>query len=181
MKTDDLDLPSFEAIQAARTPTLRHVPAKAQHLWSQLLSRALATVAHNNDEAAWRELLMLPQRVLCSPIKGGKKHTTTAAAFMLNRMQRWQEVMACRFWKLGRSIAGEALRHPLLRRDVTWPQLGGRKAMTKRPALRSCLKDCALTMLRLPRLWRRFIPSGRALPPGLCKSCLLRQRLRLKW
>ncbi|CAE7225374.1 unnamed protein product [Symbiodinium natans] len=91
MDTDDLDLPSFEAIQAARTATLRHVPAKARHLWNQLLARALAAVAHRNDEEAWRELLMLPQSVLCAPARRGKKHARAVAAFVLDRMQRWQE------------------------------------------------------------------------------------------
>ena len=30
--------------------------------------------AHYNDERAWREFLMLPQCVLCSPPRGGRKH-----------------------------------------------------------------------------------------------------------
>ena len=120
METDDLDLPSFEAIQAARTPTLRHVPAKARHLWSQLLSQALATVAHNNDEAAWRELVMLPQCVLCVPNRGGKKHARAAAAFVLDRMQRWQEGDRMSLWETRpkHRRRGSATPTPEERRDM---------------------------------------------------------------
>ena len=64
MEVDGLELPSLQAIQSARTPTLRHVPAAARHTWCQTLTRALAAVAHRNDEQAWRELLMLPKCIL---------------------------------------------------------------------------------------------------------------------
>lgn len=63
-------LPSFAEIYAAGTPTLRHVPAGLRHLWGQVLTRALAGAVHYNDEAAWQELLMLPQTVLCAPLRG---------------------------------------------------------------------------------------------------------------
>ena len=56
-------LPTLAAIQAGQTPTLRHVPALARHTWGQVLTRALASVAHRNDERSWAELLMLPQTV----------------------------------------------------------------------------------------------------------------------
>ena len=67
-------LPTFADIQAGHTPTLRHVPQAARHSWSKALTRALATAAHFNTEASWRELLMLPQTVLAAPPRGGKKH-----------------------------------------------------------------------------------------------------------
>ena len=41
---------------------------------SQLLTGALAAVAHKNDNKAWRELLMLPKYVLCAPGRGGRQH-----------------------------------------------------------------------------------------------------------
>ena len=91
MEVDGLPLPTLQEIQSARTPTLRHVPAAARHMWNQLLTRALAAVVHRNDERAWRELLMLAQCVLCAPLRGGRKHKRAAAAFTLDRMQRWQE------------------------------------------------------------------------------------------
>lgn len=98
MEVDNLQLPSFNDIQAARTPTLRHVPAAARHSWSQVLTRALATVAHRNDERAWRELLMLPQCVLCAPSRGGKRHSKAVAAYTLDRLQRWQEGERLSLW-----------------------------------------------------------------------------------
>ena len=98
MEVDGLPLPTLQEIQSARTPTLRHVPAAARHMWNQLLTRALAAVVHRNDERAWRELLMLAQCVLCAPLRGGRKHKRAAAAFTLDRMQRWQEGERMALW-----------------------------------------------------------------------------------
>ena len=85
------DLPSFSAIQAGGVRTLRHVPAAARSLWGKALSHALADVAQCNDERAWREFLMRPQCVLCSPPRGGRKHHKAAAAYTKDRLQRWLE------------------------------------------------------------------------------------------
>ena len=90
MDLDSLDLPSWPAIQAATTATLRHVPAAARHLWSQVLMRALAAVAHSNTDKAWRELAMLPKCVLCSAGRGGRQHRKATAAYTLDRLQRWR-------------------------------------------------------------------------------------------
>ena len=65
-------LPTLATIQAGQTPTLRHVPALARHTWQQALTRALATVAHRNDERSWTEFLMLPQTVLCARLVAGE-------------------------------------------------------------------------------------------------------------
>ena len=86
---DDSLLPNFEDIQNGRTRTLRHVPAAARYLWGKVLVRALASVAHNNDERAWRELLMLPQSVLGTPPRGGRRHRKASAAYTQDRLQRW--------------------------------------------------------------------------------------------
>ncbi|CAE7388821.1 unnamed protein product [Symbiodinium natans] len=72
-EVDGLPLPALEEIQSARTPTLRHVPTAARHTWAQVLTRALAAVAHHNDERA-------------------------AAAFTLDRLQRWQEGEHMALW-----------------------------------------------------------------------------------
>lgn len=72
---DNLQLPSLLDIQAGGTPTLRHVPLAARHTWNQILTRALATVAHKNDNRAWRELPLLPQCVLRARPRGGKRHS----------------------------------------------------------------------------------------------------------
>ena len=86
MDTDALQLPSLVAIQAAKTATLRHIPVAARHSWSQVLTRALAAVAHSNDDKAWRELLMLPKCVLCALARGGRQHRKAAAAYTLDRL-----------------------------------------------------------------------------------------------
>ena len=77
-------LPSLSEVQAAGTPTLRHVPGPARHAWGQALTRALAAVAHHNDERSWLVLLMLPKAVLCAPNRGGRKHQKAVAAFTVN-------------------------------------------------------------------------------------------------
>ena len=66
----------------------RH-PASARHLWSQVLTRALAAVVHYNDSRAWQELLMLLQAVLCAPPPTGRKHKRASAAFTLDRLHYW--------------------------------------------------------------------------------------------
>ena len=91
MDTDALPLPSLTAIQAAKTATLRHVPGVARHSWNQVFTRALSAVVHNNDDKAWRELLMLPKCVLCAPTRGGRRHSKAAGAYTLDRLHRWQE------------------------------------------------------------------------------------------
>ena len=99
MDVDGLALPCFEAIQAGRTRTLRHVPLAARHAWNQVLTRALAAVVHHNSVETWLELLMLPQCVLCAPGRGGRRHRKAAAAFTLDRLQRWQEGERLSLWE----------------------------------------------------------------------------------
>ena len=95
-------LPTLATIQAGQTPTLRHVPALARHTWQQALTRALATVAHRNDERSWTEFLMLPQTVLCAPPRGGRKHRRAAAAYTLDRLQRWLDGERMSLWETRR-------------------------------------------------------------------------------
>lgn len=98
MDTDALQLPTLTAIQATKTATLRHVPSAARHSWNQVLTRALAAVVHNNDDKAWRELLMLPKCVLCAPPRGGRRHAKAVGAYTLDRLQRWQEGERLTLW-----------------------------------------------------------------------------------
>ena len=69
---------SFDEIQASQTPTLRHVPKAARHLWGPF-TRCLASVVHHHDATAWQELLMLPKTVLDTPRRGGRQHQKAAA------------------------------------------------------------------------------------------------------
>ncbi|CAE7754584.1 unnamed protein product, partial [Symbiodinium necroappetens] len=64
-------------IVAARTPTLAYARAGSSPLGPGL--DPLAAVTHRNDEACWREILMLPQSVLDPLRRGGKQHTKAAA------------------------------------------------------------------------------------------------------
>ena len=75
--------------------TLRH---PTRHAWAQVLTRALATVAHRNDDKAWRELCMLPKCVLCVPTQGGRQHRKATAAYTLDRLHRWQEGERLSLW-----------------------------------------------------------------------------------
>lgn len=94
----DGPLPSLTEIQCSNTPTLRRVPAGAKYAWAQAVTRACAAVADYNDEQAWVHLLMLPQAVLCSPPRGGRKHQRAAAAFTLERLQRWNDGERASLW-----------------------------------------------------------------------------------
>ena len=76
MDTDGLQLlhipfshPSCQDCHPAACPY-----SAARHAWAQVLTRACATVAHRNDDKAWRELCMLPKCVLCAPTRGGRQH-----------------------------------------------------------------------------------------------------------
>ena len=104
-------LPTFPNIQAGHTPTLRHVPQAARHSWSKALTRALATAAHFNTEASWRELLMLPQTVLAAPPWGGKKHKKALAAYTLDRLERWHEGERGSLWA-SRPVPPQRVRRP---------------------------------------------------------------------
>ncbi|CAE7834746.1 unnamed protein product, partial [Symbiodinium necroappetens] len=128
MDVDGLALPSFEAIQAGRTRTLRHVPLAARHAWNQVLTRALAAVVHHNSVETWLELLMLPQCVLCAPGRGGRRHRKAAAAFTLDRLQRWQEGERLSLWE-SRPCCRASRHGPLTpeeRRDIatSWGREG---------------------------------------------------------
>ena len=106
-------LPSFRDIQQGSTPTLRHVPHNARHLWSQTLTRALATVVHRNDEQAWQELLMLPRCVLGTPPRSGRKHVKASAAYTLDRLHRWQQGERMSLWESrGRLLGGAGRSKP---------------------------------------------------------------------
>ena len=77
---DDSLLPNFEDIQNGRTRTLRHVPAGSSApllLWPTTIM------------SAWRELLMLPQSVLGTPPRGGRRHRKASAVYTQDRLQRW--------------------------------------------------------------------------------------------
>ena len=88
----------------SKTATLRH---PTRHAWAQVLTRALATVAHRNDDKAWRELCMLPKCVLCAPTQGGRQHRKATAAYTLDRLHRWQEGERLSLWD-SLCIAAEA-------------------------------------------------------------------------
>ena len=92
------NLPNLAAIQAARTATLRHVPSGTKHLWGQVLTRTLAAVVHFNDVLAWKELLMLPQSVLCAPPRIARRHKRAVAAYTLDRLNRWVEGERASLW-----------------------------------------------------------------------------------
>ena len=89
--------PAME-VDAPLALILRHIPASARHSWNQVLTRALAQVAHTNDERAWRELLMLPQCLLCCPPRRGRQHRKAVAAYTLDRLQRWQSGKRMSLW-----------------------------------------------------------------------------------
>ena len=97
-------LPSFADIQAGRTRTLRHIPAAAKSLWTRTLSCALAAVVHSNNPRSWQELLMLPQTVLDAPPRGGHKHAKAAAAYTLDRLQRWDAGERLTLWESRRQL-----------------------------------------------------------------------------
>ena len=90
--------------------TLCHVPAAARSLWGRALSHALASVAHHNDERAWREFLMLPQCVLCPPPRKGRRHHKAAAAYTKDRLQRWLEGDRRALWEDRHQAPQSALR-----------------------------------------------------------------------
>lgn len=92
-------LPDFSALQAGGSRTLRHVPAAARYLWGRALHRALAEVAHANNERAWKELFMLPQCVLCAPPRTGRRHSKAIAAYTVDRLQRWLEGDRRQLWE----------------------------------------------------------------------------------
>ena len=101
-------LPTFREIQQGATPTLRHVPRSARHLWSQTLARALAAVVHH-----WKKLLMLPRCVLGVPARGGRKHAKASAAYTLDRLHQWQQGERHSLWNSRGQLPGSGRNKPL--------------------------------------------------------------------
>ena len=142
MEVDGLDLLSLQPIQSARTPTLRHVPAAARHSWCQTLTRALAAVAHRDDEQAWRE----PKCILCAPLRSGRKHKRAVSAFTLDRLQRWQDGERMSLWDWPTTCRKKP-EPPTPKSAGRWPRVWAGRALTRRPVLPYCRRGFA----RLPR------------------------------
>ena len=81
-------LPELEGVHANKTATLKHVPKFVRDTWVVALACSLALAVHENSEAAWTELAMLPKRVLCPPPRAGKAHAKAAATFAHDRLAR---------------------------------------------------------------------------------------------
>ena len=116
-------LPSILEIHGSNTPTLRRVPHAARHSWSKALTRALALAHHHNTEAAWKQLLMLPQAVLDAPPRGGKKHHKALAAYTLDRLARWHEGERMALWTSNCSCCPKQswMRHRAGAKNITRP------------------------------------------------------------
>ena len=55
------------------------------YLWQRALSRALSAVVHPKDKRSWQEPLMLPEKMLDAPARGGRKHKRARVAYTLDR------------------------------------------------------------------------------------------------
>ena len=88
----------METIFQTPKPTLRHVPKRARASWAQALIRALAITVHENSIAAWAELDMLAKCTLCPPPRSGHAHDKAAAAFTMDRLDRWMAGERMSLW-----------------------------------------------------------------------------------
>ena len=112
-----------------------------------------------NDEASWRELLMLPQSILDPPRRGGKQHAKAAAAYTLDRLKRWEDGERLLLWQTQQPQRGR--RSPLSRPE---------KASRVRPVLPSCPLGWRQRTRRPLQLLEPFTLCTQALPEG-CTPC----------
>ena len=112
--------PPFQTFRRATRPPFDTCHRQPGTLGARPLTRALATAAHFNTEASWRELLMLPQTVLAAPPREGKKHKKALAAYTLDRLERWHEGEAPS-GQAGLSLPNEFASHEPRRNVKTWP------------------------------------------------------------
>ena len=182
MDIDNLQLPSFTEIQAARTPTLRHVPVAARHTWNHILTRALAAVVHRNDERAWRELLMLPQCLLCAPTRGGRRHSKAVAAYTLDRLHRWQEgERLSPFGPAGLWVVLAELHRPVQMQKGVWRPAWLAKGLTERRVLPYFPKGFAPKVIPQPKPFKRSIPGARHPVPHHSMTFPLARTSPLTW
>ena len=98
------------------------------------MTRALATVAHRNDERSWTDFLMLLQTVLCPPPRGGRKHRRAAAAYTIDTLQR----LMGNAWVCGTpgvSLLAPTENHCHQKSGETWPPVWAERGLTRRHAL----------------------------------------------
>lgn len=159
-------LPSLLAIQGGATPTLRRVPAAARHSWGKALTRALSAVQHNNTEAAWQELLMLPQTVLDALPREAR---STRRRWLLTRWTGCSDGTKERGWLFG-AVATPHRHHDegdvLPSNDERWRSPLHEKAGTARHVRPCCRKACV--QKRLPLL----TPSKPSTRRNLCRTNL---------
>lgn len=82
-------LPSFADISEKWVLTIRNIPTVLRRLWAQCLVKSLAKVVWENNEASWKELMMLPKCTLCRPVRSGKSHKKHKEAWTRGKLQRW--------------------------------------------------------------------------------------------
>ena len=113
-------LPPLKDVMGHRSPVLKHIPKSCRHVWAQVLTRAIAKVCAHNSVEAWTEFCMLPKAVLLPPPRKGKKHIHKTAAFVSDRLSRWEAGERASLWeelptpksKPGRKMAQEQrLKH----------------------------------------------------------------------
>ena len=115
---------------------------------------------------------MLPQAVLGAPPRGGRKHHKAAAAYTLDRLQRWQEGDRMGLWE-SRYQPPPRSRQQLSEEDrrelaLAW----GEKASTEKLVLHSCLKAFALSPPRQPKRWKPCTPAALLQEDPRCKTSL---------
>ena len=71
--SSDWPLPTLHEVFTGVRPTLPFVPSAHRQAWGRVLSAELLRVRSDNDLESWTRLFMLPQCVLCVPVRGGRK------------------------------------------------------------------------------------------------------------
>ena len=124
--------PPMDDVFQAHKPTLKRVPKACRGLWTKAVTRAIACVlafnvapgmvasaeALQRSNAAWADLLMLPQCVLPTSGRGGKAHKRQYDARVRNKLHRWLDGERMQLWgeDLRNSQGSRAGNNPKARR-----------------------------------------------------------------
>ena len=100
-------------MRTSRKPTPLHFGMSlllVAMLGAKLLPGPSQLPGTTTTEHAWRELLMLPQCVLCAPPRGGRKHRRAVAAYTRDRLQRWLDGERRGLWESRHVPAARSVR-----------------------------------------------------------------------
>ena len=78
--------------------TISFIPNGTKFMWIKCIASAAARVVETNSLSAWLEFQMLPNAVLCAPLRKGNFHKKMIEKFIKDRCTRWLSGERMKLW-----------------------------------------------------------------------------------